>query len=1415
MRLRLSVLDAATGVASDVAVECDPQDPVGTVLDLVTGAVPVRGAPSVHGVELDRAVPLAASPLREGVQVAFAAAPGGGPDPFVRRSRDGFVLQVVTGPSAGTAVPVPTRGVIDIGRRSDHGLVLADIDVSRRHATLRSGDDGFFIDDLSSANGVFVDGTRVRGSHPLREGETLQLGASRLTLEHSGRTGAALTRGPDGGYLLNRRFPDRREPFSAPKVGLPTPLPDDDARGLPLVAMFLPLGAAAVLALVMRSPTYLVFGLLSPLLMLGNWWSDRRRRKVRDRRQQGSYTDKLTSAVDTVQAAADDEDADLRRRLPDPATVARTALDLRRELWSRRPGDDDWLLLRVGTADLPASVEVGGERPAGWEDPVLRRAPVGVALDELGVVGLAGPPGWTRDRVGWLLAQVAVLHSPDELRVAVLAPGATEDEVGWVRWLPHVRAGDGLAVAWDADAVENLLRALGAELEERLARSGQQRTASVGGLLVVLLGAGALARRPQVVDLLARGPALGLRFVCVDADDRLLPDSCRAVLVGGGDDSGGDGTGGDGSVLRVDRGERRTLDPDALPREVPERIARTLAPLRRVGDVPAGGLPDAARFTDLIPPVPADELRAQWRLRPECTDVVVGRDGDGPFTVDIARHGPHAVIAGTSGAGKSELLQTWVAALARANSPEQLSIIFMDYKGGATFRDLAALPHVVGMVTNLDARTAERAQASLRAELTRRQQQLAVAGATDRADYLRRAAERGGGEEPLPPFPRLLIIVDELAELKEQLPSLVDGLVGVARIGRSLGVHLVLATQKPGGVVDAQIRANVDLRICLRTRDDGESMEVIESPAAARIPKERPGRALVSRGGATPVSVQTARVTTPVTTAAEVVRRAAPLRWDAVVAPAAPRADTEGLRTDLQDLVATVVEAARAEGLAAPFRPWVDALPEVVSLDDLPAASGTLLLGLRDRPDAQTREPLEVPLGSGHVAVVGSGRTGRTTALRGIAAALARAHAPTDLHVHVVDGSGGLAGLVALPSVGVVAGEDDPERLERLLTRLVEEVRARRRALAERGASGVAELGDDAPPSIVLLVDDWYGVLEGDGPAQLALRELLSGAATAAGLTVCLAGDERLLRGRVLNRLDHRLCLRLNNPSDATALGLGVRQLPDGLPPGRGLWAADGTEVQVPLLAAEPHGAAQTAAMAELGERIRTEHGEPAGDRAPLRLDPLPFRIGRDAALALPSSGEGSVLFGVAGDRLSGVRVELDDAVGHVLVAGPPRSGRSTATAGLAASAAAAGSRTVLVAPRRGEPHRAAERSGVQFVAPAELAGALDGGVDVVAVDDADAVTFDDALVSRLTGPGGPALIVAAQLDAFGFARGLLGAVKKAAGPVVLLCPPNHLAAENVGVRIERGAGFSGPPGRALLAVNGELLLGQVPDLTA
>ena len=248
---------------------------------------------------------------------------------------------------------------------------------------------------------------------------------------------------------------------------------------------------------------------------------------------------------------------------------------------------------------------------------------------------------------------------------------------------------------------------------------------------------------------------------------------------------------------------------------------------------------------------------------------MVGESYDGPFGIDIRKDGPHALIAGTTGSGKSELLQTIVASLAVANRPDEMTFVLVDYKGGSAFADCVRLPHTVGMVTDLDPHQVERALASLSAELTRREHILAAAGAKDIEDYQRLVDERRAR-----PLPRLVIVIDEFASMVRDLPDFVTGLVNIAQRGRSLGIHLILATQRPSGVVSADIRANTNLRIALRVTDPEESADVIGAPDAAFIAKSTPGRAYVRLGHASLVPFQAGRVggRRPGTGAAAIVR---------------------------------------------------------------------------------------------------------------------------------------------------------------------------------------------------------------------------------------------------------------------------------------------------------------------------------------------------------------------------------------------------------------------------------------------------------------------------------------------------------------------------------------------------------------
>ncbi|WP_255500393.1 FtsK/SpoIIIE domain-containing protein, partial [Actinotalea sp. JY-7885] len=266
----------------------------------------------------------------------------------------------------------------------------------------------------------------------------------------------------------------------------------------------------------------------------------------------------------------------------------------------------------------------------------------------------------------------------------------------------------------------------------------------------------------------------------------------------------------------------------------------------------AAGVPDLVALADLCgSPSPAG-VAATWRGVAAASPLrsltaPLGVDAAGAFDVDLLAHGPHALVAGTTGSGKSELLQAWVLGLALRYPPTHLAMVLVDFKAGAALVACAGLPHVVGMVTDLDAGTAARALSGLRSEMRRRKAAFASAGVADLEDL------RARGAAP----PRLLVVVDEFRALADDLPDFVPGLVDLAAQGRSLGLHLVLATQRPAGAVTAQMRANLALRLCLRVTDAADSQDVVEVPDAAAIAVGTPGRALVRRAGAV-VPVQTA-----------------------------------------------------------------------------------------------------------------------------------------------------------------------------------------------------------------------------------------------------------------------------------------------------------------------------------------------------------------------------------------------------------------------------------------------------------------------------------------------------------------------------------------------------------------------------
>ncbi|SDX48558.1 DNA segregation ATPase FtsK/SpoIIIE, S-DNA-T family [Modestobacter sp. DSM 44400] len=1365
---RTWTLWAADG-AVDVEVEADD---TATVADVLTALADVLGgaAPSLWAGSspLPEGTPLSAPALRHGAVLGLDR-PGprtgtGDGDP---ETAGALELQVVGGPDAGHVLPLG-RGDLVVGRGAGCGFPLTDPDVSRRHVLVSVGAGQVTVTDLASSNGTVL---RTPAGHvplgdrpsPWAVGSTLLLGASAVRL--SGPRGEPLDRSPaPQGRLRVRPVHARPVPAAEVSVSVPAPPPETARRRLGWVALALPAVGGALMAWLLSAPQFLFFALLSPVVALGSWISDRVSGHRLRRRTAADYAAELARSDQALAAAVSTAVGALDEAFPDPAFLATAVRRLSSPLWSRSRTSSDLLVVRLGTGRGPTGVTRAGAD--GMRTPVAAdHLPVTADLAALGSLGVVGPRARVTGVARALLLQLVTLTPPTELRVVVLTPDAHCDDWRWTRWLPAV------TVVGVPD------RGLPADLPDD-PEHGPRTVVLLDGQVgadtaAALAGAGA----PVCVALAPSASSLAV--------------STAACLTVSGE------TGARGRLRLAGTPEEREITLDGVPEPVAAATARSLA----VVAPPAitGGIPDTAALVDLpggslrFDPV-AGQLSGRWdrgRATLECT---LGATAQGPLALDLCAQGPHLLVAGTTGAGKSELLQTLVTGLALQHPPDRVSFLLVDYKGGAAFAEAAGLPHTVGMLTDLDPQSTVRALRSLTAELTRRERLLAGQGARDVSEL-----------PPEVPLVRLVIVVDEFATLAEELPGFVPGLVGIAQRGRSLGVHLVLATQRPSGVVSPEIRANCSLRICLRTTDESDSRDVLGTPLAASIPAGRPGRAYVRSGSEPPLLVQVARVSVTADrgrTGVRVRRRS----WPPEPVPSGPGAPRHQGPGDLAALVDALQQRARHAGLTPPGRPWLAPLPVQLSAADLDlgamdgAAATELRIGLLDSPDTQSQEPLTLDLadGGGWLAV-GGPRSGRTTTLRTVLGEAVHQLGPAALHVHVLDhGGGGLAAeAAALPHTGTTVARDDPHRTVRLLNRLQAEVDRRRAGTAAR------------TPALLLLVDGYESLAAqlddaepGSGSSAL-LRLVREGAAV--GLT-CVVTAERAVPGsRLAAAMRTRLVLPLPDRADYAIAGIGPRDVPAVRPPGRALVGEDAVECQL----AQPRPTTPAPAPSGASGASGASNGPAAIRVVTLPADPeLPLP-------ASPPSGPGGppeLPVGPGNDEGEPVSIDLV-RTGGLLVVGPPGSGRSSALAAFGEHCRAAGAAVLHLAP--GRPPLGADAGSHRLdrgdaAGLREWAAATTGRLAVVVADDVGTLPdpVADALGS-LARPGGHLVVLAAAsapelASAF---RGPTVALRRSRTALLLRPAPGD--AELLGLRVPRTP-VPTRPGAGWLVVGGGVTRVQV-----
>jgi S-DNA-T family DNA segregation ATPase FtsK/SpoIIIE len=1367
--VRVELTVACRDRHQDVVVDAPDCAAVGSVRDELARVVDADGDAQLwHDDDLIAPVTaLADSGLRTGSLLSFGRARHRRTTPAV------LSLHVVSGPAAGLIVPLE-RGRLHIGRADHSDVLLADADVSRRHAVLDVTSTAITLYDLGSTNGTLVDGRRVPpDGSTLRSGCMISIGDSLLTLAGPVDTPAAVQPASDG-TLLVLRPPRHQRTVLDREIALPTRSTSARPRGVQWVAALLPAVAGGSVAWFSHSPQFLLFALLSPVMMMSTALGDRVHWRRSRRRDAASFRRRRAEADRQVADALAAETDARRATSPDPAAILRQVTLPGSRLWERRRGDADLLRVRVGTAALPSTLstrEGSTASPAG----MLTAVPLCVDLRR-GPLGVAGPPDVAAALTRWLVGQLAALHSPGDVEFAFLLAPEQCDDWDWARWLPHVRG----RVATSEDECSALVADLGVVLDQRLAERRLDPEGWRGPWLVLVVDrAGRLADVSGLAALIACGHVVGLAAVCVDVDVARMPTSCAAV-------ARVHGVTGTRLLLRQHAEATETSAViDQVSVDWAAELARGLAPLVDAGASGASALPVGCRLVDVVggEPVEPDALAHRWAAAPGGARSVLGRSEDGVLEVDLAADGPHALIAGTTGAGKSELLRTLVAGLAANHPPDELNVLLVDYKGGAAFAECAALPHTAGLVTDLDPHLTQRALRALNSELRRRERLFADVGADDLIGY--RAARA------VESIPRLVIVVDEFASLAEELPDFMRGLIGVAQRGRSLGVHLVLATQRPGSAVSADIRANTSLRIALRVTDPGESTDVIDSPAAASIERSCPGRAYL-RTGSTLTCFQTAHASGVGTSDPGRVSVEPLGPWRRLP----PRIHGEDEPTDLARLVDALRLAAERARRGVARSPWIAPLPDAFPRSTVePAEVATSIpIGLVDLPDEQRRATLSLDVGAGFsVLFVGAPRSGRTGALVSLAVGAAMQVDPSQLHLHVVDATGTLAAaLRPLPHCATMLGPDDLALTPRLL-RLLEREAARR-------ASNSAKHGPlDTRPSLVLLIDGWETLCATLPDIDVvacaeAVGGLLRIGATA-GLSVAITGDRSTLAPRFSSGFAERVLLRLADRADYGLAGIGPRSVPTLLPPGRGVRAADGAEVQIAHAGAHPDSAEMRRSVSAAAQRWAASRRELGADA--IRIRPLPSRVG----LAELPTATGRLAIGVAGDHLDAMTLDPFAGATRLLIAGPPRSGRTTVLRSLAQQAHAAGIATLVAATSRSALTADAHRLAIPVLGPADHdVGPVPTTRTLLLVDDSEAFVDSDA-GDRLTswvraGEAPLAVVVAGRADDLATSyRGIAAEVRRSQCGILLR--PGPVDGELLGVRLPRRPS-SGPPGRGI-----------------
>ena len=848
-------------------------------------------------------------------------------------------------------------------------------------------------------------------------------------------------------------------------------------------------------------------------------------------------------------------------------------------IYEKTPLHFDFLAYRLGLGKVPTSYELkyGQEERSGKKDALeeegyalfqahqkIDNLPIVASLNR-GPVGYVGPRPIVLEQLQLLVAQLAVFHSYHDLTIIPIIPEEEKESWDWMRWLPHATLQDMnvRSFVYNQRTRDQVLNSLNQILKLRKAQKEEEKandTKIFHPHYVVLITDETLILDHVIMEFFREDPTeLGCSIIYVADVLSSLSENIQTVISIKDRNQG---------QLLLQEGILRELDfqldhfPEGYDKEA---ISRGLAPLKHIQQLKSS-IPDSVTFLEMYQAETFNDLKvlSRWESHAPYQSLAVpiglrGKDDLVYLNLHEKAHGPHGLIAGTTGSGKSETIQSYILSLAVNFHPHDVAFLLIDYKGGGMANLFKDLPHLLGTITNLDGAQSMRALASINAEIHRRERLFGQYGVNHINQYQKKF-KLGEATEPLP---HLFLISDEFAELKVNQPDFIKELVSIARVGRSLGVHLILATQKPSGVVDDQIWSNSRFKLALKVADRGDSMEMLRTADAAEITQT--GRAYLQVGNNEVYELfQTA--------------------WSG--ADYQPEKDQLGIEdhtiylinelgqyevlnqdlsgldmaeeikevpTELDVIVQEINHLHQEEGIAAVAQPWLPPLKERITLDELEKVvpieawqkrtAPSVLIGVADIPQAQKQEAVAIDLSKdGNILLYGSPGTGKTTFLQTAAMDLARKQSPENLTMYLLDfGTNGLAPLTQLPHVADSLLLDQTEKIQKFIRIINRELDRSKKLLSEHGVGTIAlyrEVTGKQEPTMVILMDSYESMK--DEPYETDLFKLfmrISREGLSIGVHLIItASRQNNLRAQLYSNFKHQLTLPQNDISEVRGI---------------------------------------------------------------------------------------------------------------------------------------------------------------------------------------------------------------------------------------------------------------------------------------